>query len=317
MRALILTAALAFATAAHAEAWPEKPVKVISTFSPGSPADGLMRLVAQKTGESIGQPMVVEVLSGAGGVLGAQQVARASPDGYTLLYTISTTLVTTPHLLRDPPVQLKDFTPVMVMAKAATCMLASTSFPPNDVLQLIDYAKKNPGKVAYGSNGVGGTYHLEMEMLKARHHVQITHVPYKGGTMALMSVVSGTIPVAFAPCASVQSQLKSGKVKFLSLLDYKRSPEYPDVPAMGEQLPDYRKISGGVDLWAPAGVPPAILERIHSEIDKSLHLPQVQARMKEISFPYDGTAGAEMAEQRRKDYELSAEAVKIAGLKPE
>src|SRR3954470_6377743 len=187
MRGVMAVLGFAFAAFAQAQTWPSKPVKVISTFSAGSPADGLMRLVAQKMGDSIGQPVVVEVLSGAGGLVGAQTVARAAPDGYTLLNAISTTLVTTPHLLKNRSIDMKDFAPIIVMAKAATCMLAAVSFPPNDVRELIAYAKANPGKVAYGSNGVGGTYHLEMEMLKANHHVEMTHVPYKGGTNALMA----------------------------------------------------------------------------------------------------------------------------------
>jgi tripartite-type tricarboxylate transporter receptor subunit TctC len=320
MRAFPIALGVALAAAqslALAQSWPARPVKVISTFSAGSPADGLMRLVAQKMGDSIGQPVVVEVLSGAGGVLGAQQVARAAPDGYTLLNAISTTLVTTPHLLKNRNVDLKDFTPVIVMAKAATCMLGAASFPPNNALEMFEYAKQHPGEVAYGSNGIGGTYHLEMETLKASRHVQITHVPYKGGTNALMAAVSGSIPVAFAPCASVASQVKAGKVKFLAQLDYKRSSDYPDVPAMAELMPEYQKISGGVDIWAPAGIPAPLVGRIRDEIDKALALPDVRARMKEISFPYDGTALEEMGALRQKDYELAARAVKIAGLKPE
>ena len=242
---------------------------------------------------------------------------RAAPDGHTLLYTISTTLVTTPHLVKNRAVEMKDFAPVIIMARAFTCMLASVTFPPNSVRELIEYAKANPGKVAYGSNGIGGTYHLEMEMIKQKHGVDITHVPYKGGTDGLQAAAAGTIPVAFAPCSSVVPQARAGKVKFMAVLEYKRAADYPDIAAMGEQLPDYEKISGGVDIWAPAGVAAPVVRRLHAEIDKALGQPDVQALMKKIGFPYDGTALDNMAAQRRKDFELAGRAVKIAGLQPE
>jgi tripartite-type tricarboxylate transporter receptor subunit TctC len=276
-----------------------------------------MRLVGQKIAEPLGQPVIVETQAGAGGLLGAQAVLRAAPDGHTYLYTISTTLVTTPHLVKARPVEMKDFTAVITMAKAYTCMLAASSFGPNSVRELIAYAKANPGKVAYGSNGVGGTYHLEMEMIKQKHGVDITHVPYKGGNDGLMSAAAGNIPVAFAPCSSITPQARAGKVKFLAVLEMRRAPDYPDVPAMGEQLPDYEKISGGTDIWAPAQVPATIVRRLHAEIDKVLAQPDVRARMKEIGFPYDGTSLEDMAAQRRKDYEIAGRAVKVAGLIPE
>jgi tripartite-type tricarboxylate transporter receptor subunit TctC len=317
MRSLAWLVLLFAAAPALPQAFPVKPVKVVSSFTPGSPADGLMRLVALKMTDSIGQPVVVEVQAGAGGLLGAQSVARAAPDGYTMLYTISTTLVTTPQLIKSRPVEMKDFVPIITMARAYTCMIAAASFPPNSVREMIEYARSNPGKVAYASNGIGGTYHLEMEMLKGNHRVDITHVPYKGGTDGLLAAAAGTVPIAFAPCASAQAQARGGKVKMLAVLEQKRTPDYPDVPAMGEEINDYEKISGGVDVWAPAGVPPAIQQRLRAEIDKALALPETQARMKQISFPYDGTALEDMAAQRRKDYDIATRAIKVAGLKPE
>ncbi len=314
---MMVTISLTLPFGAAAQSWPVKPVRIVSTFTSGSPADALMRLVAQKLAEPLGQAVVVEVQAGAGGLVGAQTVARAAPDGHTLLYSISTTLVTTPHLVKNRTVEMKDFAPVIIMARAYTCMLAATSFAPNSVRELIAHAKANPGKVAYASNGIGGTYHLEMEMMKQKQGVDITHVPYKGGTDGLLAAASGTIPIAFAPCSSVAPQVRAGKVKFLAVLEHKRASDYPDIAAMGEQLPDYEKISGGVDIWAPVGVPAPIVRRLHTEIDRVLGQPEVRARMKEIGFPYDGTAIEEMAAQRRKDFELAGRAMKVAGLKPE
>jgi tripartite-type tricarboxylate transporter receptor subunit TctC len=312
-----LPAAVALAAAASmagAQAYPSKPVRVVSTFSAGSTAEGLMRLFAQKMSESIGQPVVVEAQAGAGGVIGAQAVARAAPDGHTLLYTLAATMVTAPHLLKSRAYELKDFTPIIVLSRAATCLLVSVSIAPGSVRELIDHARKNPGKLAYGSNGVGGNYHLEMETLKQQFGLDITHVPYKGGTDALLAAVAGTVPVAFAPCSAAITQARAGKVRVLALLDLKRSPDFPDLPAMAEQVPDYQKLAAAVDLYGPAGIPPATLRRVHADLERAAANADVRVRMKEISFPYDGMALEEMAAQRRKDFDFTGRALKAAGL---
>ena len=165
---------LALPALALAQAFPSRPIRVISTFTAGSPADALVRHVSQKMTESIGQPVVVEVQTGASGVVGGQFVARAAPDGYTLLATIPTTLVATPFLLKNKPYDpIKDFTPITAAIDAATCIMVSTSLPVNSVKELVAYAKANPGKVPYGSNGVGGTYHMEWESVKRIYGLEI------------------------------------------------------------------------------------------------------------------------------------------------
>ena len=302
---------------ALAQSLPARPVRIVSFFVAGSPADALMRLVAQKMSESIGQPVVTDIQAGAGGLIAAQTVARSAPDGHTLLMTISTTLVTTPLLVKNAQIGLKDFAPIIIMVKGVTCMLAAMSFPPNNAKEMLDYVKAFPGKVAYGSNGVGGTYHLEMEMLKAKHNLNIIHVPYKGGTDGLAAAAAGTIPVAFSPCSSAAPLVRAGKVKYLAVLELKHSPEFPEIPAIGELIPDYEKISGGGDIWAPAGTPSAIVRRIHGEIERAIALPEVRARIRDGGFLFDGTSLEAMAAQRAKDYEVAVRAVNSAGLKPE
>ncbi len=309
--------ALLFSFSSPAQNYPSRPVRIVSTQTAGSPADTVIRLTAQKMSESMRQPVIVEVQAGAGGVIAAQTVARATPDGYTVLYTLPNTIVTTPQLMKNKPYEFKDFTPIIVVSKAATCLLASASLPANSVREMIEFARANPGKLAYGTNGIGGGYHLEMEMLKARHGLDITHVPYKAGVDALMAAVSGTIPLAYSPCAPALAQARSGKIKILAVLEYKRLPDLPDLPAMGEQVPDYEKVAGGNDVYGPAGLPGPILGRLHTELEKALAAPEVRARMKEVSFFYDGTALEEMAAQRRKDIDITARAIKAAGLVPE
>jgi tripartite-type tricarboxylate transporter receptor subunit TctC len=315
--ALIASILMPWARPATAQTYPAKPIRVVSTQTAGSPADVLMRVIAQKMSQSIGQPVIVDVQAGAAGVLAAQTVARAAPDGYTVLYTLVSTMVITPQLMKNRPFELKDFTPLVQVSKAATCMLAAVSFPPNSVKEFIDYAKANPGKLAYGTNGIGGIYHLEMEMLKQRHGFDITHVPYKAGVDALMAAVNGTLPIAYSPCAPAQAQARAGKVKILAVLEHTRLPGLPELPAMGEQVANYEKMASGVDMYGPAGMPPPVVSRVHAELSKALGSPEVLGRMKEIAFFPDGTALEQMAAQRRKDWDVMARAIKAAGLKPE
>ncbi|MFM9969138.1 MAG: Bug family tripartite tricarboxylate transporter substrate binding protein [Burkholderiales bacterium] len=315
----ILAAAMlpAISLQAFAQAYPAKLIRVVSTQTAGSPADVLLRQTAQKVSDSIAHPVVVEVQAGAAGVLAGQTVARAAPDGYTLLYTLASTIVTTPQLMKAKPFELKDFTPIVVVSLAATCMIASVTFAPNTIAEIVQAAKANPGKLAYGTNGIGGTYHLEMSLLSQKYGLDLIHVAYKSGVDALLAAATATLPIAYSPCASAQPHIRSGKVKIIATLEKKRLADLPDLPAMGEQVQDYEKVGGGVDMYAPAGVPAAIAKRIETEMQKALATPEVRARMKEISFFPDGMALEEMGAQRRKDLEVVAKAIKAAGLKPE
>jgi tripartite-type tricarboxylate transporter receptor subunit TctC len=310
-------ALLALPGLSMAQAWPSKPLRVVSTFGAGSVADGALRLMAQKMGESLGQPVVVEVQAGAGGLVGAQMVMRAAPDGYTLLHTIPTSVVATPLLMKNPPFEFKDFTPITFAVDGATSMLVAATVPVGSVKELIEYIRARPGKLAYGSNGVGGSYHLEMEMLKQNFGLDITHVPYKGGQAALMAAVAGDIPVAFAPTASAMVQQKAGKVKVLAVMDVHRFADVPEIPAMSELVPNYEKTPSGLDFYGPAGMPPQLVKRLYDEIAKSVRNPEVAKRLKEIAFYAVLMPTDEFTALRRKDIDLMARAIKIAGLKPE
>ena len=302
----------------YPQAFPAKPIRVLSTFVAGSVADGAMRLVAQKMSDSIGQPVLVEVQAGAGGVLAAQAVARSAPDGYTIMHSAPTTLVATPFILKNPPYDpLKDFTYITHLTDATTCMLASASAPFGTVKELIDYARSNPGKLAYGSNGVGASFHLEMELLKQKYGLDITHVPYKGGQEGLNAAAAGQIPIAFAPAASALAQARAGKVKILAVLATKRFASMPDLPAMGEQLPDYEKIPSGDEMVGPAGLPRPVLQRLNAEIVKALGNPEVQSRLTQIGFVPVGNSPEEHLAQIRRDMAVMAKGIKAAQIKAE
>ena len=309
---------LALPALALAQAFPSRPIRVISTFTAGSPADALVRHVSQKMTESIGQPVVVEVQTGASGVVGGQFVARAAPDGYTLLATIPTTLVATPFLLKNKPYDpIKDFTPITAAIDAATCIMVSTSLPVNSVKELVAYAKANPGKVPYGSNGVGGTYHMEWESVKRIYGLDMTHVPYKGGTDALMAAVNGQIPVSFAPLSAALPHVKAGKIRVLAVLDNKRYPGNPEIPAMKEEIPDYEKMPTGTFYYGPANMQRPIVNRLYEEIRKAVNDPDVVARMKAIAFFSTVNTPEEFAAQTRREIEVAARGIKAAGLEAE
>jgi len=315
----ILGVALAFALpGANAQTFPSKPFRIVSTFTPGAVADAAMRLIAQKMSDSVGQPVIVDAMPGAGGVLGAQIVVRAAPDGYTLLHCAPTTLVATPFILKTPPYDpIKDFTYVTHMTDATLSLVVTNSLPVNNVKELIEYARANPGKLAYGSNGVGASAHLEMELLKLKYGIDITHVPYKGGADGLNAAAAGQIPVAFAPLISSAQMAKAGKVRIIAVTAMKRFPGLPEYPSMGEQLSDYEKIPTGDEIVGPAGIPTAILRRLNVEMVKAINSPESLERLKSIGFVPVANTPEEHLAQIKRDMVVMAKALKAANIKPE
>ena len=303
---------------ALSQGYPAKPVRVLSTFTPGSVADGAMRIVAQKMTASMGQAVVVEVQAGAGGLLAAQTLIRSAPDGYTILHAAPSTVVSAPFLQKNPPYHpLKDFTYITRLAIATISMLATTSLPANNVKELIDYVRANPGKLAYGSNGVGATQHLEMELLKEKYGLDITHVPYKGGQLGLNAAAAGQIPVAFAPVASALTQVRAGKVKILAVMSVERYAAFPDLASMGEQLPDYEKMPTSDEIVGPVGIPAPIVMRLNAEIVSALKSPEVIERFNKIGFIPGGGTPEEHAAQIKKDMEVFAKGRKAARIEAE
>ena len=315
--ALVGTALALGSGAALAQAFPVKPIRVISTFPGGGTADTMMRVVGQKAGELLGQPVIVEARPGAGGVLAAQSIVGSAPDGYNLLHAAPTTLVATPFVLKNPPYDpAKDFTFITHLTDATTCILVNTALPVNNVRELVDYARANPGKLSYGSNGIGASFHLEMEMLKLKQGIDIVHIPYKGGLDSLQAAAAGQIPVGLVTIASAYPQIKAGKVRVVALLSEKRIPGL-DFPVMGEQLPDYEKIPSGSHIAGPAGIPRAVAQRLNANIARSLALPDVKEHLAKIGFLGVGNSLDEEIAQIRKDTAIMGKAIKAAKIQPE
>jgi tripartite-type tricarboxylate transporter receptor subunit TctC len=193
----------------------------------------------------------------------------------------------------------------------------NTSFPGNSVKDLIDLAKANPGKYSYGTNGIGGTYHLEMELFKQQFGIDLVQVPYKTSLEAVNALAGGEIPLAYAPVGAFLPLVRAGKMRLLVLLDYRRYPDLPNLAAMGEEIQDYQRIPTGLNFYGPAGLPPTVSRRLHAEVVKALALPDVQAKLKEMTFFGIGTAPDVLAAQQVKDYAIIAKAVKAAKIEPQ
>jgi tripartite-type tricarboxylate transporter receptor subunit TctC len=311
--------ALLTVSQAFAQSYPSKPIRVLSAFGPGNPADTALRVVSQKMGDAMGQQMVIEPYTVASGVGAAQIVMRAPADGHTIMYLLPSMIMIPPFLIKQKPFDpLKDFTPITSVVDGHIAIMASPSFPAKSVKELIAMARANPGKISYGTNGIGGTYHLEMELLKQQFGgLDLVQVPYKTSTEAIQALLAGEIPLVYSPVGAVTPHVKSGKMRILALLDYQRAPDLPGVPAMGEEVPNYVRIPTGLNFYGPAGLPPAISRRIHGETVKALAAPEVAAKLKEITFFPIGTPPEELAQKHVKDFEIITRAVRAARIEPQ
>lgn len=266
-----------------ADRYPDKPIKIIVPFAPGGSVDVLARVVGQKLQESWGQPVVVESRPGASTLIGTTAAAKAPPDGYTLIISVSNH--TTNPAMRDkmPYDTLKDFRPVSLMARTPVVVYANPQFPANDLTALVALAKAKPGTVTFGSAGTGSMTHLTAELLKQSAGVDMTHVVYRGGTPALTDVISGHLNMTFATVGQALPQYRAKQVKALGISSEKRYASVPEIPTFKEQ---------GIDLvtteWygllAPAGTPPEIVNKLNAEVRKILSQPGLGERLTAIEL---------------------------------
>lgn len=260
--------------------YPERPVKIVVPFAPGAGTDAMARLVAQKLGEVMGGNFVVENKAGASGAIGTQYVAQQVPDGYTLLLVASpftTVAASLPSAGYDP---LRQFAPVGMIASGPLVWAASASLPANNMKELISLAKQKPGALNYGSAGAGGVNHLVLELLKAKTGTYITHIPYRGVAPATMDMIAGQVQLVTGTIPALLPFIKDGRVKALAVTSAKRSSALPDVPSMTEAGYAGIDVVNYFALMAPAGTPPAVIDRINAAINKLVTLPEVVARFK-------------------------------------
>lgn len=314
---LRLAAAVAVfaATAAFAQSYPNKPITLVVPFPPGGTTDVLARTVAQKLNEAWGQPVVVDNKPGAGATIGATYVAKAQPDGYTLLmgavhHTIATSLYASlPYDFQ------RDLAPITVVALVPNVLAINPSVPATTVKELVAYGKSNPGKLAYGSNGQGTLQHLIGEQFSAINGVEMLHVPYKGSGPLTTDLVGGQVSMSFDTITPVLPQIKAGRLRALAVTTGKRSPALPDVPTLAEAgLPGFDQGSW-FGILAPARTPPEIVNKLNAEIVKILNMPDVQQKFADIGAQKVGNSPQEMAALIRADTEKYANVVKQAKIK--
>jgi tripartite-type tricarboxylate transporter receptor subunit TctC len=277
---LVALVAIAAPLAAAAQDYPTRPVVLVSPFPPGGSVSLVARIVAEKMGETLGQSIVVENRGGAGGTIGARSVAKSPPDGYTLLLGYTGTLAIGPSMYPnagfDPR---KDFAPVGRIGTAPTLLVVHPSVPVHSVAELIAYAKANPGKLNFGSAGIGTVGHLAGELMATMAGLRLVHVPYKGTGPAITDLLGGHIPMMFTPVPTAHAQAESGLLRALAVTGAERSSLLPDLPTVAESgLPGY-EAALRYGLVAPAGTPRAIIERLNKELRTALAAEDVRSRL--------------------------------------
>jgi tripartite-type tricarboxylate transporter receptor subunit TctC len=280
-----------------AQAYPTKPIKLIIPFPAGGATDIVGRVVAQQLGVELGQTVVVDNRAGAAGVIGSESVARAAPDGYTILLSTSSTHTIGPILnAKIPYSPTKDFTPIMYLAASPQVVVVPLSSPANTMPELIDYIKKNPGKLNFGSAGTGGIPHLSTERFLAMTGTKMTHVPYKGTALAMPDLMAGRLDLMFDSISVSLPHIRDGKVRALAVTSPKPSSVAPNIPTLSQFVPGYESLTW-FGVFGPAGLPPAIQEKLNQALNKAIQNPALLAQFAKLGFDAAGGTPQEFAKK--------------------
>jgi tripartite-type tricarboxylate transporter receptor subunit TctC len=310
---LISLALCVAAGAANAQDYPTKPVRFVVPYSSGGSTTVIARVLAQKFQEQTGQSMVVDNRPGAGSNIGSDIVAKAQPDGYTLLLGTSSLAINTSLYSKMSFDPIKDLAPVVSLINAPNVLAVPVSLPIHSVKDLIDYARANPGKLSYGSSGNGATNHMAMEMLKTMAGVQIQHIPYKGGSEVLAAILGGQIQVMFNPASTLVPHEKGGRLRLLAVTSDKRE-EGLDLPTVAESLPGFES-SVWFGVFAPAGTPKAIVDKLNAVINVVLRDKEMQEVLRRAGMTPTGGSVEQMKNTLEKDTVRWAAVVKASGAK--
>ncbi len=314
-KTLVILALLFTPFALAQDNYPSRPIKLIVPFPPGGATDIVGRLVAQRLQEALGQPVVVENKAGAGSNIGSEQVAKAAPDGYTLLLgTIAnaTNMSIYKNMSYDT---LRDFAPVTQTMAAPSVLVVTNALPANNLKELIGLAKAQPGKLSFASSGAGGSPHLAGELLKLRAGIDIIHVPYKGAAPALVDVVSGVVSMGFKTALSAIPHMQSGKLKPVAVAATKRLAQIPNVPTMVEAgLPDF-EVSSWNGVLAPAKTPPEIIARLNQALVRILATQDVKERFAAQAAEPVGSTPEQFRAYIQSEIDKWAQVVKASGAK--
>ncbi len=299
---------------ASSQPWPTKPVKILFGFPAASATDVIARAVGQKLSEKWGQPVVIDNRPGAGGNIGSEIAAKQPADGYTIFFGTVANAISTSYYSKLNYDYLKDFTPITLVATTPLVLVANPDVPVKDVKGLIEYAKANPGKLNFGSGGVGTSNHLAGEMFKAATGTELVHVPYKGTPAAHADILSGQITLMWDNIVAVTGHIKSGRLKPIAVTSAKRAASLPDVPTMAEAMPGFEAVSW-IGALVPAGTPKEVVEKIHADMVAVLRMPDVQEKLGASGAVLVGNSQEEFAAWNRNEIAKWARAVKVSGAK--
>jgi len=317
MRLLFLLL-LVFSGAAAAQDWPAKPVRMVVPYAAGGLPDTMARILGTRLGEALGQQVVVENRGGAGGISGTEAVAKAPPDGYTLLVADVGQVAINPHVYASLPYDpLKDLVPVTLLGTTSLFLVAHPGVPAANFAELVALARARPGKLNYGSSGTGSIHHLATEALKAALKLDIVHVPYKGMGQAVPALLGGQVSFLFSALPAIESHVKAGKLKLLAISTPKRSAQAPEVPTVAELgVPGY-DFAPEIGVLAPGGIPPGLVARMSAEIAKAVKSPDVSQRYLQLGIEAVGSTPEAYSARIRAAYDRYAQVVKASGTKAE
>lgn len=313
--AVLASVLLSAGTASAETNYPDRAVKIEVGYAAGGPLDVVARLIGDKLAQIWGKTVVVENVSGASGNIAADRVAKAVPDGYTLLLASNVNIAVNPKLYKNMPFDpVKDLVPITQVAYSPNILVVPNDLPVKSVQELVTYAKANPGKVSFASAGVGTTQHLAGELFKTIAKVDIQHVPYRGATPAITDLLGGRVSMFFGPPSSLLGLVKEGKVRALAVTSAQRFPAAPDLPTMIEAgYPGFVAVLS-VGWMAPAGTPKDVIDSIYKDTAKALAAPDVRERLQKIGTEPMGTSPAEFAADIQREVPQWAEVIKAAGL---
>ena len=312
-----LAAALVYTTAAHAQPYPQKPIRLVAPFAPGGGTDILARLVGQKASEMLGQQLIVDNRGGAGGTIGTDIAAKAPPDGYTLIL-VSASHAINPGLYQNLPYDsVSDFAPITQIATSPGILVVNPSLPVKSVKDLIALARAKPGQINYASAGSGTPPHLAGELFKVMAKIDMVHVPYKGNAPAFTDVIGGQVSLIFPTMPSAMPFIKSGKLRPIAVTSAKRSPVAPDIPTIAESgLPGYEATSW-YGILAPARTPPQIVARLHEVLVSVIGAPDMKDKLAAQGLEPVGNTPQQFAAVIKSEIVKWTKVVKAAGAKPE
>jgi tripartite-type tricarboxylate transporter receptor subunit TctC len=301
-----------------AAGYPTRTVRMIVPYGAGGVSDIIGRVLAQKLSDQLGQPVVVENRGGAGGMLGTGLVAKSPPDGYTIVLSSLSAFAIGPRLVRTLPYDpVKDFTAIAGVALTPTILTVNPALPQRTVKEIVDYAKANPGRLNYGSSGVGSIGHISAELLRDASGADLVHIPYKSAAFAYPDLISGSVTMVFDALPSAIQYIRTGKVRPVAMMSEQRSPLLPDVPTFAEAGFPSVKLRLWVGLHGPAGLPPAVVQRLNEATAKALAAPDLRERYASVGadpMPMSAQAFGAMV---REDVAALAKTIEAAGIKPE